>query len=41
MEKNDLIVSEGDRYGRVYFISSLLISNYEKLNEMLTGAGLN
>ena len=41
MEKNDLIVSEGDKYGRVYFISSLLISNYEKLNEMLTGAGLN
>ncbi|MCL5803954.1 MAG: winged helix-turn-helix domain-containing protein [Candidatus Thermoplasmatota archaeon] len=41
MEKNDLIVSEGDKYGRVYFPSPLLISNYEKFNEMLKRAGLN
>ncbi len=40
MEKNDLIVSEGNKYGRVYFPSPLLISNYEKLNEMLKRAGV-
>ncbi|MCL5731513.1 MAG: winged helix-turn-helix domain-containing protein [Candidatus Thermoplasmatota archaeon] len=40
LEKNNLIVSEGDKYGRVYFLSPMLISNSEKLDYIFRRAGL-
>lgn len=40
LEKNNLIVAQGDKYGRVYFISPLLISNQDKLDFLFKKAGI-
>jgi DNA-binding transcriptional ArsR family regulator len=35
LEKNRLILAEGDKYGRLYFVSDVMEANWAKLEEIL------
>jgi DNA-binding transcriptional ArsR family regulator len=35
LEKNNLVLTEGDKYGKLYFVSDLMESNWDKLEEIL------
>lgn len=35
LEKNRLVLAEGDKYGRLYFVSELMEANWPKLEEIL------
>jgi DNA-binding transcriptional ArsR family regulator len=39
LETNRLVLTEGDKYGRVYFISDLMESHWDKLDNILKRAG--
>lgn len=39
LEKNRLVVTEGDKYGKLYFLSETMESNWTKLNEILRKTG--
>ena len=39
LETNRLVLAEGDKYGRVYFISDLMESHWDKLDSILKRAG--
>jgi DNA-binding transcriptional ArsR family regulator len=43
LEKNRLILTEGEKYGKLYFVSDLMEANWAKLEEILkkTGQGAN
>ncbi len=36
LEKNRLIITEGDRYGKLYFISEVMEANWPKLEEIVS-----
>ena len=36
LEKNHLIVTEGDRYGKLYFLSEVMEANWSKLEEIVS-----
>jgi len=38
LEKNRLVQTEGEKYGRLYFVSDMMDSNWSKL-EAITGLG--
>ena len=35
MEANRIVVTEGEKYGRVYFVSEVMESHWDKLQEIL------
>ncbi|MGI0090489.1 MAG: winged helix-turn-helix domain-containing protein [Nitrososphaerales archaeon] len=39
LEKNRLVQTEGDRYGKLYFVSEYMEANWEKLSEILRKIG--
>ena len=39
LEKNRLVLTEGEKYGKLYFISELMESNWSKLDEILKKTG--
>ena len=36
LEKNHLVLTEGDRYGKLYFVSELMEANWPKLEEIVS-----
>ena len=41
LEQNRLVVAEGEKYGRVYFLSEMMEQNWSKLEEILMKTGKN
>ncbi|MDH2900058.1 MAG: winged helix-turn-helix domain-containing protein [archaeon] len=41
LEQNRLIVTEGEKYGKLYFLSSEMEANWSKLEEILNKTGKN
>lgn len=39
LEQNRLVVSEGEKYGKLYFLSETMESNWGKLDEILQKSG--
>ena len=39
LEKNRIVVTEGDKYGKVYFLSDAMEAHWGELEEMLKGLG--
>ncbi len=39
LEKNKLLLTEGERYGKLYFLSDVMESNWGKLEEILRKTG--
>ena len=39
LEKNRLIVTEGDKYGKLYFLSDMMETNWAKLEEIKAKTG--
>jgi DNA-binding transcriptional ArsR family regulator len=35
MESNRIVVTEGEKYGKIYFVSEAMESHWDKLNEIL------
>jgi predicted transcriptional regulator len=36
LEKNHLVQTEGDRYGKLYFVSEIMEANWQKLEEIVS-----
>ncbi len=39
LERNRLVLTEGDKYGKLYFVSEVLEANWSKLDEILRKTG--
>lgn len=39
LEQNRLVISEGEKYGKVYFLSNVMEENWSKLEEILKRTG--
>jgi DNA-binding transcriptional ArsR family regulator len=39
LEKNHLVLTEGEKYGKLYFLSEMMEANWSKLEEIKTKTG--